>query len=58
VRISAVACLVLGAGPGALAAEQAPRILETTIPLGHVAGRIDLLAIDNVRRWLYVAELG
>ncbi len=56
--VTAVACLVLGAGPGAFAAEQAPLILETIIPLGHVAGRIDHLAIDNARRWLYVAELG
>jgi hypothetical protein len=58
VRVTTVACLVLGAGPGALAAEQAPLTLEAIIPLGQVAGRIDHLAIDITRRRLYVAELG
>ena len=32
--------------------------LEEKIPLGHVAGRIDHLAVDLDRRRLFVAELG
>jgi DNA-binding beta-propeller fold protein YncE len=37
---------------------QPPLVLEATIPLDHVAGRIDHLAIDLGRRRLIVAELG
>jgi DNA-binding beta-propeller fold protein YncE len=40
------------------AADAAPLILETTIPLGAVRGRIDHLAVDPVRKRLFVAELG
>jgi hypothetical protein len=36
----------------------APLVLEATIPLPNVAGRIDHLAIDLVRKHLFVAELG
>src|SRR5262245_48912384 len=32
--------------------------VETTIPLGDVAGRIDHLAVDVARKRLFVAELG
>jgi DNA-binding beta-propeller fold protein YncE len=35
-----------------------PLILEGQIPLGHIRGRIDHLAIDIPRHRLYVAELG
>ena len=48
--------LLLGAVDVAGAA--APLELETRIPLGEVAGRIDHLAIDVARRRLFVAELG
>jgi hypothetical protein len=37
---------------------QPPLVLEATIPLDHVAGRIDHMAIDLGRRRLIVAELG
>src|SRR3954453_23022846 len=36
----------------------APLQLEAKIPLGPVSGRIDHLAIDIRRQWLFVAELG
>jgi DNA-binding beta-propeller fold protein YncE len=36
----------------------APLELEEKIELGAVSGRIDHLAIDLKRQWLYVAELG
>ncbi len=35
-----------------------PLILEATIPLPNVAGRIDHLAVDLVRKRLFVAEVG
>ena len=35
-----------------------PLSLEFKIPLGHVAGRIDHMAVDLARRRLFVAELG
>ena len=35
-----------------------PLQLETKIPLGSVAGRIDHMAIDLERHRLFVAELG
>ena len=44
--------------PPAAAAEPAPLVLESKIPLGEVAGRIDHFAIDLARRRLFVAELG
>jgi hypothetical protein len=40
------------------AAEPAPLVLEATLPLGDVRGRIDHLAVDLGRRRLFVAELG
>jgi YVTN family beta-propeller protein len=36
----------------------APLVLEATIPLPNVSGRIDHLAVDIVRKHLFVAELG
>ena len=35
-----------------------PLVLEATIPLGDVSGRIDHLSIDMKRQRLFVAELG
>ena len=40
------------------AAAEAPLVLEATIPLDDVGGRIDHMAIDPARRRLLVAELG
>jgi len=40
------------------AAEPEPLQLESKIPLGQVAGRIDHMAIDVARQRLFVAELG
>jgi YVTN family beta-propeller protein len=40
------------------AADPAPLVLETKIPLGSAKGRIDHLAVDLRRQRLYVAELG
>jgi YVTN family beta-propeller protein len=42
----------------ASSAENTPMQLETKIPLGNVAGRIDHLAIDAKRGHLFIAELG
>src|SRR5215467_9947370 len=42
--------------PGFAAGE--PLVLETTIPLKDVSGRIDHMAVDLERRRLAVAELG
>lgn len=50
------------AGPGAcaprLASSSAPLVLERTIALPGVTGRIDHLAVDLVHRRVFVAELG
>src|SRR5262245_21689094 len=45
------------AGAAAQAANE-PLTVEVKIPLGHVTGRIDHLAIDTKRNRLFVAELG
>jgi YVTN family beta-propeller protein len=39
-------------------AEKNPLELEVKIPLGHVSGRIDHMAVDVKRQRLFVAELG
>jgi hypothetical protein len=44
--------------PCAADAETHPLLLERTIPLPHVTGRIDHLALDLARKRLIVAELG
>jgi DNA-binding beta-propeller fold protein YncE len=55
----AAAALVMGAGrPTAQMHNSAPLQLEAKIPLGEVRGRIDHLAIDLARQWVFVAELG
>ncbi len=51
-----IACALIGAA--SRAAEPAPLLLETKIPLGEVSGRIDHLAVDLGRQRLYLAELG
>ena len=40
------------------AADTAPIVVETRIPLGAISGRIDHLAFDPTRQRAYVAELG
>jgi hypothetical protein len=44
--------------PRPTSAETPPLLLERTIPLPHVAGRIDHMAVDLARKRLIVAELG
>jgi DNA-binding beta-propeller fold protein YncE len=44
--------------PGIWADAAAPLVLERTIPLAHVGGRIDHMAVDLRRKRLIVAELG
>ena len=52
-------CLVAGFAVHAFAGEtQEPLILERTIPLAKVSGRIDHMAVDLRRGRLVVAELG
>src|SRR5262247_495907 len=59
-RLGAIAgCFMAVAGgctPGFAAGE--PLVLEATIPLRDVSGRIDHMAVDLARRRLAVAELG
>jgi hypothetical protein len=64
VSVMAAASLMTGAVLACLAAParagepQAPLVLERTIPLAKVSGRIDHMAVDLRRRRLFVAELG
>jgi hypothetical protein len=60
-RRAVVATLIaatISYGAVSSAAEPYPLVLEAKISLGDVRGRIDHLAIDADRQWLYVAELG
>jgi DNA-binding beta-propeller fold protein YncE len=50
--------LLLAASTAVQAADSPPLVLESTIPLGEVRGRIDHLAADPLRGRLFVAELG
>src|SRR4051794_19521533 len=53
------AALLLACPPAPSAAEQAaPLVLERTIPLKSVSGRIDHMTVDLGRKRLFVAELG
>lgn len=52
-----VGFIAMGAGARANA-DSAPLMLEAKIPLGSVGGRIDHMAYDTLRQYLYVAELG
>ena len=45
-------------GDGRAAEPPAPLVLERTIALKGVTGRIDHLAVDLARKRLFVAELG
>lgn len=53
-----VGVIFVCASPLANAADSAPLVLETTIPLGTIRGRIDHMTYDATRQYLYVAELG
>jgi DNA-binding beta-propeller fold protein YncE len=53
--IATIPLMVCSVGP---AAADPPLILERTIPLENVSGRIDHVAIDRVGGRLFVAELG
>jgi DNA-binding beta-propeller fold protein YncE len=54
-----IACVVLMMhGPSSAAEPTAPLVLEQTIVLRNVSGRIDHLAVDLARNRLIVAELG
>ena len=55
---AALSIILLAGLPGARAADGAPLVLERTITLPNVFGRIDHLAIDLARRRLFVAALG
>ncbi len=54
--LAAVVCL--RAGPARAADPVPPLVLERTIPLPGVSGRIDHMAVDLGRARLFVAELG
>src|SRR6185295_17267252 len=59
--ISAAVFLALMSAVPATAASAAENValqVESKIPLGNVAGRIDHLAIDGKRQNLFIAELG
>src|SRR3954452_12287991 len=53
-----LALLLLGPLMAKAQTASVPLELEAKIPLGPVSGRIDHLAIDIRRQWLFVAELG
>src|SRR6266545_2924419 len=55
VLLAVLMCLAAGSSR---AAEPTPLVLERTIVLKGVSGRIDHLAVDLGRRRLFVAELG
>src|SRR5262245_24822858 len=61
-RVTAAGLLVISiaftATFSARAVEPASLTVEAKIPLGDVRGRIDHLAIDHARQYLFVAELG
>jgi DNA-binding beta-propeller fold protein YncE len=57
VRASLLVC-ILGLGSMCFAEEPGPLVLEGKIPLEHVKGRIDHLAVDLPHRRLFVAALG
>jgi len=60
-RMCAIAILGFGGSVTSVAvsaAWAAPLVLEAKVPLGHVRGRIDHLAVDVARQRLFVAELG
>ena len=50
--------MAIGPATGMAQTAALPLQLEAKIPLGPVSGRIDHLAIDLRRQWLFVAELG
>ena len=56
--ICGIGFLVVGASHSARAVDSTPLVLEAKIPLGTVHGRIDHLAFDTTRQYIYVAELG
>src|SRR3954467_72423 len=57
-RYVLLALLLLGPLMAKAQTASVPLELEAKIPLGPVSGRIDHLAIDIRRQWLFVAELG
>jgi DNA-binding beta-propeller fold protein YncE len=60
-RISLAACITLAclaAHANTNETQMAPLILDRTIPLPNVSGRIDHMAVDLKRERLFVAELG
>lgn len=56
VLLAAVLCVLAGGHP--TAQPVAPLVLERTIPLKGVSGRIDHMAVDLARKRLFVSELG
>ena len=56
--VAILAALVCMMGGGRAAEVPAPLVLERTIALKGVTGRIDHLAVDLARKRLFVAELG
>jgi DNA-binding beta-propeller fold protein YncE len=58
IGLLAVAAMLTLAAARSEAAEHAPLVLEQTIALADVEGRIDHMAVDLGRRRLIVAELG
>jgi hypothetical protein len=56
--ILAASTFVMVMGRGQAAGPEPPLTLEATIPLPHVSGRIDHMAVDLGRKRLFVAELG
>jgi hypothetical protein len=58
ISIVAASSLVLPAGRSQAAGPEPALVLEATVPLSNVSGRIDHMAVDLGRKRLFVAELG
>jgi DNA-binding beta-propeller fold protein YncE len=59
VAVRVISVILAALSPsGGHAVDSAPLELEAKIPLGHIVGRIDHLAVDLPRQHLFVAELG
>jgi hypothetical protein len=57
-RMAAFAAALAALVPRAVPAAEAPLVLERTIPLPGVAGRIDHMAVDLKRGTLFIGEVG
>jgi DNA-binding beta-propeller fold protein YncE len=58
ILVVALTSVVIDGAASAQSEDSSPLQLEAKIPLGHLRGRIDHMAVDLKRRRLFIAELG